>query len=118
MKLLKNSNHLKASSLIETVMAITLISICSLVALTIYLNVITQNNPTYYYEAKHTIKKLTQTIEKEQDFEDDTYKYSNYTIEKSTSVNTEKQIAIINYKILTGQKAYTIKKIITIENKD
>lgn len=118
MKLLKNSNPLKASSLVETVMAITLISICSLIALMVYLNVVSQSNPIYYYEAKHTVEKLTLAAAQEQDFEDDTYRYKNYTIEKTTEVNTEEHIAIINYKIQIGQRAYTLKKLITIENKD
>ena len=118
MRLLKNFNSLKASSLIETVMAITLISICSLIALTVYLNVITQNNPVLYYEAKHTVEKLAQTAEEEQDFDDDSYRYNNYTIEKSTLVNTEEQIAIINYNIHIGQKTYAVKKLITSESKD
>ena len=116
--LLKRSNTIKASSLIETVMAITLISICSLIALTVYLNVITQNKPVYYYEAKHTIEKLAQQAEQEQDFTDDSYRYTNYTIEKTRKIDTEGLVAIIDYSIQIGQKVYTIKKLIPIETEN
>nr|WP_321234603.1 hypothetical protein [uncultured Psychroserpens sp.] len=112
---MKLSRSFKASSLIESIIAIVLISICSLVALTVYLNVIGQNNPVYYYEAKHTVEKLANEAEKAQDFEDTNYNYSQYTIEKNVTIKEQEHIAIIDYVITSGTKSYTIKKLIKIE---
>ncbi|MCK8480932.1 type IV pilus modification PilV family protein [Psychroserpens algicola] len=118
MKLLKNSNKVKASSLLESIIAIVLISICSLVALTVYLNVISQNNPNVYYEAKHKIETLTQNAQVEQDFEDDTYNYKRYSIEKNVTIKSKENIALLNYTVSSGDKTYVVKKIVTIEQKD
>jgi hypothetical protein len=119
MRLSKNFNTaLKASSLIESIIAIVLISVCSLVALTIYLNVIGQNNPTTYYEAKHTVEMLAEEAQDKQDFEDDTYNYKHYSIEKNVTIQPNEKIAIIDYSITSGNKSNTIKKLITIEKED
>ncbi|WP_298892413.1 hypothetical protein [uncultured Psychroserpens sp.] len=115
MRLSRNSKQLKASSLIESIIAIVLISICSLVALTVYLNVISQNNPLNYYEAKHKIEILTQEAESKQDFEDDIYRYKNYIIEKNVTIKNNERIAVINYIIKSGKKRFTVNKLITIE---
>jgi len=108
---------IKAYSLIESIIAIVLISICSLVALTVYLSVISQNNPIYYYEAKHKVELLTSEAEQLQNFEEDTYLYETYQIEKTVRLERNNNVAILNFKIISGNKNYNIKRLISIENK-
>lgn len=115
MNLSRNFKTLKGSSLIESIIAIVLISVCSLVALTIYLNVIGQNNPIYFFEAKHKIEVLTNQAQKEQNLEDETYNYSLYSIEKKVFVKRNENVAILNFIVKSGNKKQTIKKLIPIE---
>ena len=115
---MKSSKSFKASSLIESIIAIVLISICSLVALTVYLNVIGQNNPIAYYEAKHTIEHLADEAQKTQNFEKEVYSYKHYSIEKNVKIKKSENIAILNYKITSGNKNYNVKKLISIEKKE
>ena len=118
MKSSKNCKVLKASSLLETIVAIVLISICSLVALTVYLNVIGQNNPTAYYKAKHDIELLTDEAALNQNFENDTFSYNNYTIDKNVTFNKNEKLVIIDFTINSGQKTYSIKKLVAIESEN
>ena len=108
---------IKASSLIESIIAIVLISICSLVALTVYLSVISQNNPIYYYEARHKVELLTSEAEQTQNFEEDTYLYETFQIEKTVRLESNNNVVILNFKIISGNKNYNIKRLISIENK-
>jgi hypothetical protein len=115
MKLLKNFKALRASSIVESIIAIVLISICSLVSLSVYLNVISQNNPVHYYEAKHKVEKLTQLALKNQDFENEIFKYSYYTITKNVTIKANEHIVVLDYTITTGHKKYNITKLVEFE---
>lgn len=115
MKLLKGFKTVSGSSIIESIIAVLLISICSLVAFTIYLNVITQNKSTSYYEAKHTIELIHFKTQEEQDLEDDIFKYKNYTIEKQVRIDSKAHIAFIDYIIKSNTKTITVTKLIQIE---
>ncbi|WP_040248019.1 hypothetical protein [Psychroserpens mesophilus] len=115
MKLLKNFKVLKASSIVETIIAIVLISICSLVALSVYINVISQNSPVHYYEAKHKVEQLTHLAIKNQDYENDIFKYNHYTITKNAIIKADEQIVVLDYTITTGNKKYNIIKLVKFE---
>jgi uncharacterized FlgJ-related protein len=116
MRLLKNfKNRLKGSSIVETIIAIVLISICSLVALSVYLNVISQTHPIHYYEAKHKIEQLTHSIVVTQNFENDIYRYPYYTIEQQVFVDLKEPYAIVDFRVTTANKTYTIKKLVKID---
>lgn len=103
---------LKASSLMESVIAISIISICGLVAFLVYLNVISQNKSVHYYKAKHNVEFLTYESEKLQDYDEEVFKYSGYTITKKVNIDEETYTAILSFLIKTGNKEYQINKLI------
>lgn len=73
---------LQASSLIESVMAIAIISICISIATLVYVNLLKTDYEIAYYKAKQKITQLhLETIE-QQLFEDEVYGFESYTISK------------------------------------
>lgn len=112
MKSLNRYRLLKASSLLESIIAIVIISICSLVSLTIYLNVISQNVPIAFYKAKHKIEKLTELTSKNRLYENESFTFSDYSIYKSVEIKKVKGVVEIEYKIETANKLYIIPKLI------
>ena len=112
MLLLKNSKVLKASSLVESVIAISIISTCALVAFLVYLNIIKQNRSIHYYEAKHVVDFLTFESAKEKDYDDDFFEFKNYTITKNVVVNTNEQVVFLFFLVKTVNKEYKINKLI------
>lgn len=112
MQSLKNSNSLKASSLVESVIAIAIISVCVLVAFMIYINVIRQNDPISYFNAKHKVESLIQEITEKKNYENDSYTFSNYSITKNVIINTQEQTAMLEFKIKTAYKTYTVNRLI------
>ncbi len=112
MQSLKNFKRLKASSIVESVIAISIISICALVAFTVYLNVISQNKPTYYFNAKHKINLLTQQSIQTNDYEDDLYTYKGYSIDKKAAINKEEHTVLLRFTISIGNKKNVINKLI------
>lgn len=112
MQLLKNFKRLKASSIVESVIAIAIISVCSLVAFMVYINVIKQNKAITYYTAKHHIERITQKAIEENDFSSDNYKYTGFTINKEVTISEEEHVAYILFTINTGGKTYVINKLI------
>ena len=112
MLLLKNFKMLKASSVIESVIAISVISICALVAFSIYLNIIKQNKSVHYFNAKHNINLLTARSVLENDYEDETYLYNGYTIDKIVIVNKKKQTVLLKFTVKSGNSKYVINKLI------
>lgn len=110
---LKSFKNLKASSITESVIAISIISICALVAFTIYLNVIKQNKSIQYYNAKHTINLLTQQSIQQNDYEDNSYSYTGYTIDKSVDVSKTDHTALLTFTFKSGNKTHVITKLIS-----
>ncbi|WP_308993682.1 hypothetical protein QLS71_007900 [Mariniflexile litorale] len=110
---LKNFKNLKASSITESVIAISIISICALVAFTIYLNVIKQNKSIHYYNAKHTINFLIEESVQQNDYEDNSYSYNEYTIDKKVGVNKRNHTALLTFTFKSGNKTNVITKLIS-----
>ncbi|WP_422103868.1 hypothetical protein [Winogradskyella sp.] len=111
MKLSKNSKSLKANSLVESVIAIAIISICILVAFLVYINVIKQNKSVLSYNAKHQVEELYQQSMADQDFENEDYVYKDYRIEKQVTILEKEHIIRFDFKIKTGNKTHTIPKV-------
>ncbi|WP_179008675.1 hypothetical protein [Winogradskyella forsetii] len=82
MSLLK-SYKLKASSLIESVMAITIISICVFIATLVYVKLLDSDYEVSYYKAKHKIGELHLETIQQQLFEDETFDFESYKIKKT-----------------------------------
>lgn len=112
MKLLKHFRVLKASSILESVIAITIISICVLVAFLVYLNIISQNKPISYYDAKHKVEFITNESLMNKNYDNETFKFKNYNIIKTVTIDKEAQTAFIVFKVKTGNKTHEINKLI------
>ena len=112
----KNFKVLKANSLVESVIAIAIISICILVAFLIYLNVIKQSKSVHYYEAKHKVEMLFNDTVNNNNYEDEDYVYKNYSIQKVVDISKKEHVIYVNYKIKTATKTYLINKVIALNN--
>lgn len=114
MKLLKNFKLLKGSSLLESVIAIVIISTCLLVSMVVYMNVVKQNDSVHYFNAKHKIEKIIKKNIIEREYENDTYIYKGYKIEKTVLVNDDKTV-LLEFNVKTGDKVYHFKRLISYE---
>ncbi|RED45653.1 hypothetical protein [Seonamhaeicola aphaedonensis] len=112
MPLLKNFKILKASSIAESVIAISIISICALVAFVVYLNVVRLKKPLLFFAAKHKINAIVEQNISKQDYEDDSYSFKGYTIDKKVETNKLENTASITFSIKINDKTYTSKKLI------
>gem|GEM_PF-2778550 len=119
MSLLRNCK-LQASSLIESVMAIAIISICISMATLIYVKLLQSDYEIAYYKAKQKIALFhLETIE-EQLFEDEVYNFESYKITKqvkeySLGVNqvdfelqtkTKKETQHFLVKVISSEETY------------
>lgn len=111
---LKNFKVLKASSIVESVIAIAIISICILVASLTYINVIKQNKSVNYYKAKHQVELINNEMLIEQNFNNDSFSFNNYTIKKDVELKEAENIAYVTYTITIGDKVDVIKKVIPL----
>lgn len=109
---LRSFKQLKASSVLESVIAITIISICALVAFSVYLNVIMQHKSVNYYDAKHKIEVLVREALQNKDYEDNLYIYKGYKIDKIVTINELEYTALLVFTIKTSNRNYIVKKII------
>ncbi|MEO1033526.1 MAG: hypothetical protein AAFX55_19215 [Bacteroidota bacterium] len=114
MKLSKNFRFLKANSLLESVIAIAIISICILVAFLVYINVIKQNKSVINYNAKHQVEQIYQQSMADQDFENENYVYKNCIIEKRVTILEKEQIIRFDFRIKTGDKTHIIPKVVPL----
>jgi len=112
MRSLKNYKYLKASSLLESVIAIAIISVCILVAFSIYLNVVKQNRSIGFYNAKHKVEAITQDVLMNKDYEDNSFKFKGFTIDKKVEKDIKNNTLILNFTIVSSNKSFTLKKII------
>lgn len=117
MKLLKRFRTLKANSLLESVIAIAMISVCVLIALIIYVNVIQQNKSISYYEAKHKIALFTEEMIQKNDYENNSYSFEGYSIDKKVTINKEEHTALLTWTIKTIHKTYVENRLIPYNEK-
>ncbi|MDO5968989.1 hypothetical protein Q4Q35_04140 [Flavivirga aquimarina] len=112
MKSLKNFKLLKASSVLESVIAISIISICALVAFMVYLNIIRHNKSIAYFNARHSISLLIQQSIEQKDYESNDYTFTGYSIKKQVDVNETEHTALLTFTYKTGNKTNVINKLI------
>ncbi len=78
-----NKKHfLKANSLIESVIAITIIATCLLIAIRVYVLVLNSSDPFIAYKIRFKVDELVASTKREQTFDNEIYNFENYTIEK------------------------------------
>lgn len=112
MKSSKRFKKLKASSVLESVIAITIISICVLVASVIYINVISHNSSIAYYNAIHTIKTLKIESIQLKDYEDNNYDYDDYSINKKIILNKSEKTVLLEWEVISGKSSTFFHDII------
>ena len=117
MQLSRNYKILKASSIIESVIAISVISICMLSAFTIYLNIINQTKSIQYLNAQHKVNLLTQQTIIAKDYDDNLYTFSSYTIDKKVSLNKKEHTALLTFTVDVGGKKNVYTKLVPYEEK-
>ena len=119
MNLLRNCK-LQASSLVESVMAIAIISICISIATLVYVRLLQSDYEIAYYKAKQKITFLhLETIEK-QLFENETYSFESYTITKLVAAYSY-GVNQVDFELQTKTKKETqhfLVKVRSIEETD
>lgn len=83
------SYKIKGSSLIETVIAITIITICSLIATLVYSQIIDQTPPIKKYEWSMEVSKLMEETSLKNEFAPFSREYKDYSIEGRLSKRQE-----------------------------
>lgn len=112
MSLLKNYK-LEASSLIESVMAIAIISICMFIASLVYVKLLDADYNVSYYKAKQKVTLLhLQTIE-EQLFDDEVYDFESFKIVKEVQPYSE-ALKKVNFEIQTSTKKESFNYLVKI----
>ena len=81
MKLLRNYK-LKGGSLVESVIAISIVSICLTMVSLVYSKLLDSDYDMAYFKAKQQVHHLHLQMIREHDFNDDFYNYNSYKIEK------------------------------------
>lgn len=86
---MKPCYKIRASSLIETVIAITIITICSLIAILVYSRIVGQTPPIKKYNWSMEVTKVMEEAFLRNDFASFKREYKNYSVEGRLSKNNE-----------------------------
>lgn len=86
---MRTSYKIKGSSLIETVIAITIITICSLIATLVYSRIVGQTPPVKKYEWSMEVNRLMEETSLKNDFAPFKREYKDYSIEGRLSKRQE-----------------------------
>lgn len=97
----------KGSSISEAVIAMALVAICLAMATAIYSQVITSGNTLTDVVAEQKIKELAWQTEVEQSFEDDSFDFEVYKIEKRTSKPDVNGMVEVVFKVISNKNSYS-----------
>ncbi|GAA4272071.1 hypothetical protein U6A24_11230 [Aquimarina gracilis] len=97
---LSNKYKVKAGSVIESVIAMTIIAVCLSMALIIYARVLDTDNSMAHYQARQKVKELLWETRTEKVFEDEDYDFGSFLVDKKV----EELENNIGYKVV-----FTIK---------
>jgi len=106
------NSRIKASSIVETVIAITIIAICSLVATLVFANVIHSTTPLNKYAFEFELEKIMESTINNKENTDATYKFEEFTIQRKV----EQQLSCqdthrITFLITAGKNIYQYELI-------
>lgn len=88
------------SSLLESVIAVTIIATCLLIAISIYAAVLNNSSSIDAYKVKFKINQLVSEMKASQQFDDEMYELKNYTIKKKVSnVEGNKELKKIEFAV-------------------
>ncbi len=108
---------LRASSMMESVIAIAIIAACISIAALIYGRSMNQNYPFAFYKAKHEMAVLLHQTQQEQSFEDEKFRYEGFSIQKNVN-DLEDNTAVkeVVFVIEAAQHKKEFTYIVTVEN--
>ena len=112
---------LKAFSLFESVIAITIISICIGLGTMIYANVVTSETPMTVYEAKAEIHRLFYNLKEQKQYFNETTDFEGYSIDQTLDFyQGNKAIYQVDYTVLIHGKTAHIQSFLlnNEENED
>lgn len=113
MKQLKNYK-IKASSLLESVMATAIIAICIVIATIVFVNVFKTNVSTDFILARQKIHAIIHELQQQKEIEDHTYIFSNFTINQEVSTYEDHAtLKQIHFTITTTTKKETFLYLIS-----
>ncbi|AXT53927.1 hypothetical protein D1818_25085 [Aquimarina sp. BL5] len=105
MKELKTYNKyfLKGSSLIESVIAISIIATCLLVAIRLYAAVLNSSSSLSSYKIKFKVAELYNDAKITSDFDDELYEFETYSIQKKVEdFQSKKELKNVKYIVRTA----------------
>lgn len=108
-----NKYFLEASSLIESVIAITIIATCLLIAIRLYAMVLNSSDSLNSYKIKFKIAQLYNEARITQDFDDELYDYKTFSIRKIVNeFQGKKELKNIRYMVMTQEDTLVYNYIV------
>jgi len=109
---MNTQRYVRAASIIETVIAITIITICSLIAILVYSSVIDATPPLKQYELKYTMEKLIEEALENKDVVPYTKKYDGYRIEKTVLFRAPHDLYTVTFRVVSEKNSLERKILI------
>ena len=91
--------NFKASSITESVMAMTIIAICLSIAFMIYGKTIQTDHNIAFYKAQQKVKELLWMTKKNKSFEDGMFNFETYKIQKTVKALRSNDVYQIDFTI-------------------
>tara|TARA_R110002072_G_scaffold287464_4_gene453148 strand:+ start:21841 stop:22188 length:348 start_codon:yes stop_codon:yes gene_type:complete len=100
-------SSLKGSSIVETVIAITIIAMCSLIATLVFANVINSTEPIKKYAFEFELEQIIEKTITNNEHTGYIYKYDDFTIERKVEHNTPLPgVNRISFLVKMGKNVY------------
>ncbi len=103
---------LKGSSIIESVIAMTVIAICLSIAIVVYSRVLTSDNNTAFYMGQQKVKELLLEVEETNSFLDEDFDFETYKIQKRVEKVEESTAHKIVFTVITSSQRKTYQYIV------
>jgi Tfp pilus assembly protein PilV len=111
--------YIRASSLIESVIAVTIITLCLLVALQLYVTVLEGRPSMNDYRLKFQVDQLVSEMKLNPSFDSGIYDFETYTIRKSvTDHNNLETLKKVSYSIQGQSDTITYHYLILKEDEN
>lgn len=93
----------KAGSIIESVIAMTIIAICLSTALLIYARILDTDHNIAYYRAKQKLKELRWETKADKQFVNEDYNFETYSIKKEVT-KLDNKVYLVTYTLQVNSK--------------
>ncbi|MEE9363935.1 MAG: hypothetical protein V3U92_15145 [Cellulophaga sp.] len=105
--------YVVAGSLIESVIAISIIAICLLIALKLYISILDSRSLSNDYRVKYQVDKLLSELKVNQNFESEVYDFKTFMINKVvTDFEGKKNIKKVSYVVVNKKDTVTYQYVI------